>query len=86
MRTSPLLGQKAWFGPRRFGWGLGPRSPEGWIVAATATIAGVAAAVRWPNRPVLRSLPVATFIAVAILKGTSPGGPKEWRKLARREV
>src|ERR1019366_1097023 len=24
VRTAPLIGRKAWFGPRRFGWGLDP--------------------------------------------------------------
>lgn len=82
MRSSPILGKKVWFGPRRFGWGLGPRSTEGWIVTAAAVAASIIAAVKWPKRPILRTAPVAVFIVVAILKGTSPGGPKAWRKLA----
>ncbi len=82
MRTSPLVGTKAWFGPRRFGWGLGPRSPEGWILTALAVATSMIAAIRWPNRPIIRSVPVVLYLLVAILKGTSPGGPKEWRRLA----
>ena len=32
MRTKPLIGHKAWFGPRRWGWGLSPATAEGWAV------------------------------------------------------
>ncbi len=76
MRTSPLIGRKAWFGPRRVGWGLGPASTEGWIV--TLVFTGLATlstrlglGPRWV-RPVL----VGTFLLVAVLKGTSPGGAR----------
>ncbi|MDA8271167.1 MAG: hypothetical protein M0Z39_07150 [Actinomycetota bacterium] len=82
MRTSPLIGKKAWFGPHRIGWGLGPRSPEGWILTAVAVAASLITASRWPNRPAIRLLPITAYVVIAILKGTSPGGPREWRKLA----
>jgi hypothetical protein len=49
VRTTPLIGEKPWFGPRRAGWGFAPVSWEGWAV-------------------------IAVFVAIAIAKGTSPGG------------
>ena len=36
--------RKPWFGPKRFGWGVGPRSWQGWLV--TAVLIGVIFAVR----------------------------------------
>jgi len=33
------LGRKAWFGPKRTGWGLSPVSPEGWAVLLAAVAA-----------------------------------------------
>ena len=73
MRTAPLIGDKAWFGPRRFGWGLSPASSEAWAVAAL----GVAGAIllRKNHKPQAAAIGMA-IAAIAILKGTSPGGPK----------
>jgi hypothetical protein len=53
MRTEPVLGRKAWFGPRRLGWGLSPVSPEGWTVTAVAIAAVVVLAVvaKHPDHP-----------------------------------
>jgi hypothetical protein len=80
MRTKPLLGQKAWFGPRRMGWGLSPVSAEGWAVTAAAVAAalglGTAARhARWSGLLVMILLLVIVF-----LKGTSPGGPRAWEE------
>ena len=75
VRTSPLVGSKPWFGPRRLGWGLEPVSPEGWLV--TFAFAGVAIAARrfkvgpgWARHVVL-----GVFILLAVMKGSAPGGP-----------
>ena len=38
MRTTPLIGEKAWFGPRRAGWGLAPITWEGWALVAVFVI------------------------------------------------
>jgi len=43
--------RKGWFGPRRIGWGVSPRSWEGWVVTAIF-IAILAASMRW-LRPAL---------------------------------
>ncbi|HEY2575323.1 MAG TPA: hypothetical protein VGI74_03340 [Streptosporangiaceae bacterium] len=80
MRTKPLVGQKAWFGPRRLGWGLGPVSPEGWAVlmggAAVAIVtASVERRARW-----IALIVVAVMLLIVSLKGTSPGGPREWEE------
>jgi hypothetical protein len=78
VRTSPLVGKKAWFGPRRLGWGLEPVSPEGWAV----TVAGVVAS-RWvakrTGRRALSHLVGLGIVMLALLKGTSPGGRKARR-------
>jgi hypothetical protein len=74
MRTSPIIGRKAWFGPRRFGWGLEPVSAEGWLV--TFLFAAVSILVRrqklgprW-----LRYALGGGFLALAVLMGSAPGG------------
>jgi len=82
MRTSPLIGEKAWFGPRRIGWGLSPRSTAGWISTFVAVAASIFTVRMWPTRRVIRFIPIAAYIIVAFLKGTSPGGTKARRKLA----
>jgi Domain of unknown function (DUF222) len=55
MRTRPILGRKAWFGPRRMGWGLSPVTPEGWAVTLVAVMAAVCVAAlthdRWVEDP-----------------------------------
>jgi len=81
MRTTPLVGKKAWFGPRKHGWGLSPSSPEGWVVTGAALGAGVWLARRFPDRPVLSRLPGIALVAASILKGTAPGGPKAFARL-----
>ena len=69
-----MVGRKAWFGPRRFGWGLGPVTPEGWVV----TIAFTALAMtlrRWQTRPRWARLAMfAAFLLILFLKGSEPGG------------
>jgi hypothetical protein len=86
MRTSPLVGTKVWFGPRRLGWGLGPVSPEGWLVTGLFVAAASSARRRGlrGRRPTLALL--VPFLVVAVLKGTSPGGPRARRifEAARR--
>ena len=74
MRTTPLVGEKVWFGPRRLGWGLSPESIEGWLVTATAVALTFVAARTWPAHPLARRLPMVALVAVAVAKGTAPGG------------
>jgi hypothetical protein len=74
MRTSPLVGRKAWFGPRRVGWGLEPVSTEGWLV--TVAFAALAFLVRRTklNSRWVRYGMAAGFLLFALLKGSAPGG------------
>jgi hypothetical protein len=80
MRTKPLVGRKAWFGPRRMGWGLSPISVEGWVVTGVFVAGVLALAIlarheRWAALPV-----VAVLLIIVFLKGTSPGGSREWQE------
>ena len=74
MRTTPLIGRKAWFAPRRVGWGLGPVSVEGWLVTLAFTALALTTSKRtvlprWARYPILGG-----FLILLLLKGTSPGG------------
>jgi hypothetical protein len=80
MRTAPVLGSKAWFGPRRLGWGLSPVSPEGWAVTAVAIAAIIAVTALTRHHWWLSVLVVIVLLAVVFLKGTSPGGPQQWQE------
>jgi hypothetical protein len=80
VRTKPLIGRKAWFGPRQLGWGLSPVTPEGWAVvgigiAAAIGLASVDRHARW-----LGLIVVAVMLVITFLKGTSPGGPSAWEE------
>ena len=85
MRTTPLIGGKAWFGPRRFGWGLAPVSPEGWAVTGVAVAAVVVTAALSRSHAWIILAIVAALLIVAILKGTSPGGPTAFEEYQNRK-
>jgi hypothetical protein len=75
MRTSPIIGTKAWFGPRRFGWGLEPVSTEGWLAtfafaAVTIVIRRKKLGPRW-----IRYALGGGFLIFTVLMGSAPGGP-----------
>jgi hypothetical protein len=81
VRTSPRIGKKAWFGPHRIGWGLGPASIEG--VATTIAFTVLTSASRKRNggkRSPQELVLVALFLLVVLLKGTSPGGRKAYQR------
>jgi hypothetical protein len=80
MRTKPLLGTKAWFGPHRLGWGLSPASAEGWLATAIAVAAIVGLGVAGHRDRWIAPLVVILFLAIVFLKGTSPGGPRAWEE------
>ena len=78
MRTQPLIGRKAWFGPRRKGHGLTPVTAEGWAVVIVGSVGEIATfIIMWPV-PWPAFVIAAAMVAVLLLKGTSPGGPAEW--------
>ncbi len=70
------MGEKAWFGPRRYGWGLSPVSVEGWLVTALALTVAFWAVRRWPGNVLARNLPAIALVVVSLLKGTAPGGAR----------
>lgn len=80
MRAKPLIGRKAWFGPRRLGWGWSPVTAEGWTVLVVGVGGVIVLAAAVPHA-LWASLVVAVVtLAIIILKGASPGGPTERRK------
>jgi hypothetical protein len=81
VRTSPRIGKKVWFGPHRIGWGLGPASIEG--VATTIGFTVATSAIRKRNggkRSPEELVLVALLLLIVFLKGTSPGGPKAYKR------
>jgi hypothetical protein len=78
MRMAPVVGRKPWFGPRRLGWGLGPVSWEGWIVTVVLAAAAVAVRSRPGGQRIAGGI-AAAMVVIALLKGTSPGGPRARR-------
>lgn len=82
VRTTPLIGEKVWFGPRRFGWGLSPVSVEGWMATGVALGSGIWLARRLPDRPWIRRVPGLGLLVIALIKGTAPGGPRARAALA----
>jgi hypothetical protein len=73
MRTR--ITKKAWFGPKRWGWGWSPVSPEGWVVTiAFAVVGQVVNKNLSPRRQVLAIVAlVAAFFGVILLTGDPPG-------------
>ena len=76
VRTTPLVGKKLWFAPRRFGWGLSPISIEGWLATIAALGVGIMIARKSSDRRLLSRLPAICLVVIALLKGTAPGGPR----------
>jgi hypothetical protein len=62
------------------GWGLAPVSPEGWAVAAVAIVLAVVLGVADKRHWWVALIVVVVLIAVTFLKGTSPGGPRQWEE------
>jgi hypothetical protein len=74
------MGTKPWFAPRRFGWGLDPVSAEGWaMVVAAVALSAVARRHGRAGPTRLEPLLGLAVVLIAVLKGTSPGGPRARR-------
>ncbi len=81
VRTSPRIGKKAWFGPHRIGWGLGPASIEGAATTIGFSVATFALRKRNDGKRSREELfLLALFLLVVFLKGTSPGGRKAYKQ------
>jgi hypothetical protein len=80
VRTKPLVGEKLWFGPRRFGWGWGPASWEGWVVVAAFLAVAIGAGTIRESRG-WSLVAVGGLLLICWIKGTSPGGPAAARRL-----
>ncbi len=89
MRTTPLLGTKLWFGPRRHGWGWRPMSWEGWAVVLGAGVGSLVLRrylrnahperAEWETRT--RWIAGAVTLGAMVAKGTAPGGARRAAEL-----
>ena len=80
MRVKPIVGQVAWFGPRRAGWGWSPVTWQGWVVLVVTLLAVVGALVAQSGPALAVSIAlIPVVIVLCAVKGTSPGGPAAWR-------
>jgi hypothetical protein len=64
---------------------LSPISTEGWVVTLVAVAAAIAVGTftrgeRWAALPV-----VILLLVIVFLKGTSPGGPRQWAEFQARQ-
>lgn len=85
VRTKPLIGDKPWFGPRRFGWGWTAVSWQGWVVVGVTVLLTVPTRAFLPDgtRVSLTLVTVAVALAIALVKGSSPGGDEDADKFDR---
>jgi cell division protein FtsW (lipid II flippase) len=65
--------------PQADGLGFVPVAPEGWAVTLVAVVVAVCVAALTHDRWVALVMVVA-LLAIVFLKGTSPGGAREWEE------
>jgi hypothetical protein len=82
MRTRPLLGRKAWFGPTGGEYGHSPASPEGHAVGIVAIAAAVYLILA--GQVLAATVVVAALVTIVFLKATPPGSGREWKELHAR--
>jgi hypothetical protein len=69
--------RKAWFGPRRLGWGLSPASWEGWLTTVVC-LGGFAVGLGvWRNIPA--AIACMAVLTVALLLTSDPPGGRSSR-------
>ncbi len=54
---------------------------EGWTATGVVVLATVVLARRFPGRSLVRRIPSVALVAVAVAKGTAPGGHRAWAAL-----
>ena len=85
MRPRPLLGSKAWYGPARAEYSHSPASPEGGHAVAVVAIAG-AVYLALAGQGLAAVAVAVALVIIVFLKGTQPGGAREWKEFqARRD-
>ena len=71
------LTKKSWFGPKRYvGWGLAPRSWEGWTVSLvfiTLILLGLLLFKTVIMKEVSTTVLAVSFIIIAFITGDKPG-------------
>ncbi|MGH3200020.1 MAG: PLDc N-terminal domain-containing protein [Streptosporangiaceae bacterium] len=72
MRTRPLLGRKAWYGPARGGHGHSPASSEGHAAAVVAIAAAVY--LGQAGQVLAAVVVVVALVIIVFLKATPPSG------------
>ena len=69
--------RRYWFGPRRFGWGWSPVSPEGWVITAAIAVVGMVASRALRGRPFsqlgVALVTTSALVLIAMATGTRPG-------------
>ena len=73
-----------WFGPKRFGWGWGPVSWEGWAAIVGGGL--VAAVLRQKGRVRAGQLLGLGVLVLCYLKGTEPGGRRKLEEFRAQTV
>jgi hypothetical protein len=71
----PMLTQRPWFGPRRFGWGWTPYSWHGWVVTAVF-LAGIILGEVFLHGTLKLGVVIALFVlylAICVFTGERPG-------------
>jgi hypothetical protein len=78
-----MIGKPEWFSPRKFGWGLGIRTREGWMYIAAVVIL-MFAAMQLPIGAGLKAV-AATAIAALLALDVLTIMPAVYAKLDERE-
>jgi hypothetical protein len=64
--------KKAWFGPKRLGWGISPHSWQGWLVTAFCLAGFTVSLSLWHKTAA--AIGCLAILAVVILLTTDPPG------------
>ena len=71
-----MITKRAWFEPKRIGWGWRPVSWQGWLITVVFAAVVIAACVAFGGTPTtfyVSVAAVAALVLVCLLTGTGPG-------------